>query len=205
MGLPWYRVHAVVLNDPGRLIAVHLMHTALVSGWAGSMAFYELAVFDPADPVLNPMWRQGMFVLPFMTRLGVTRTWNGWNISGESVSSYTLWSYDSVATCHIVLSGLLFFAAIWHWVNWDLELFDGPRDPKTQEIQPVLDLPKIFGIHLFLAGLLCFGFGAFHVTGLFGPGIWVSDPYGITGRVTPVAPSWGADGFDPYNPGGIAA
>jgi len=33
MGLPWYRVHTVVLNDPGRLIAVHLMHTALVSGW----------------------------------------------------------------------------------------------------------------------------------------------------------------------------
>ena len=38
MGLPWYRVHTVVLNDPGRLLAVHLMHTSLVSGWAGSMA-----------------------------------------------------------------------------------------------------------------------------------------------------------------------
>ena len=47
MGLPWYRVHTVVLNDPGRLISVHLMHTALVSGWAGSMAFYELAIFEP--------------------------------------------------------------------------------------------------------------------------------------------------------------
>jgi photosystem II CP47 chlorophyll apoprotein len=63
MALPWYRVHTVVLNDPGRLIAVHLMHTALVAGWAGSMALYELAVFDPSDPVLNPMWRQGMFVM----------------------------------------------------------------------------------------------------------------------------------------------
>jgi hypothetical protein len=28
------------------------MHTALVAGWAGSMALYELA-FDPSDPVLN--------------------------------------------------------------------------------------------------------------------------------------------------------
>ncbi len=36
------------------------------------MALYELAVFDPSDPVLNPMWRQGMFVMPFMARLGVT-------------------------------------------------------------------------------------------------------------------------------------
>ena len=75
MGLPWYRVHTVVLNDPGRLISVHLMHTALVSGWAGSMAFYEISIFDPSDPVLNPMWRQGMFVMPFMTRLGVTQSW----------------------------------------------------------------------------------------------------------------------------------
>ena len=200
MALPWYRVHTVVLNDPGRLIAVHLMHTALVAGWAGSMALYELAVFDPSDPVLNPMWRQGMFVMPFMTRLGITDSWGGWSITGESVSNPGIWSFEGVALSHIVLSGLCFLAAIWHWVYWDLELF---RDPRTGE--PALDLPKIFGIHLFLSGLACFGFGAFHVTGLFGPGIWVSDAYGITGKVQPVAPSWGADGFNPFNPGGIAA
>ena len=200
MGLPWYRVHTVVLNDPGRLIAVHLMHTALVAGWAGSMALYELSVFDPSDPVLNPMWRQGMFVLPFMTRLGVSTSWGGWTIDGESTSNAGFWSYEGVAASHIILSGLLFLAAIWHWVFWDLELF---RDPRTQA--PALDLPKIFGIHLFLSGVLCFGFGAFHVTGLFGPGIWVSDPYGLTGGCEPVAPAWGAEGFDPYNPGGIAS
>ncbi len=200
MGLPWYRVHTVVLNDPGRLIAVHLMHTSLVSGWAGSMAFYELAVFDPSDPVLNPMWRQGMFVLPFMTRLGITQSWGGWTISGETATNPGIWSYEGVATSHILLSGALFAAALWHWVYWDLELF---RDPRTGK--PALDLPKIFGIHLFLSGLLCFGFGAFHVTGLFGPGIWVSDPFGITGSVQAIKPSWGADGFDPFNPGGIAS
>ena len=44
MGLPWYRVHTVILNDPGRLISVHIMHTTLVAGWAGSMALYELAL-----------------------------------------------------------------------------------------------------------------------------------------------------------------
>jgi photosystem II CP47 chlorophyll apoprotein len=200
MALPWYRVHIVVLNDPGRLIAVHLMHTALVAGWAGSMALYELAVFDPSDPVLNPMWRQGMFVMPFMARLGVTDSWGGWSITGESVSNPGIWSFEGVALTHIVLSGMCFLAAIWHWVYWDLELF---RDPRTGE--PALDLPKIFGIHLFLSALLCFGFGAFHVTGTFGPGIWVSDAYGITGRVQGVAPAWGAEGFNPFNPGGIAS
>ncbi|KOR35799.1 MULTISPECIES: photosystem II chlorophyll-binding protein CP47 [Planktothricoides] len=200
MGLPWYRVHTVVLNDPGRLIAVHLMHTALVAGWAGSMALYELAIFDPSDPVLNPMWRQGMFVMPFMARLGVTDSWRGWSITGESVSDVGLWSFEGVAGAHIVLSGLLFLAAVWHWVYWDLELF---TDPRTGE--PALDLPKMFGIHLFLSGLLCFGFGAFHLTGLFGPGMWISDPYGLTGHVQPVAPEWGPDGFNPFNPGGIVA
>jgi photosystem II CP47 chlorophyll apoprotein len=200
MGLPWYRVHTVVLNDPGRLIAVHLMHTALVAGWAGSMALYELAIFDPSDAVLNPMWRQGMFVLPFMTRLGVTQSWGGWSITGEAAANPGIWSFEGVAAAHIILSGLLFLAACWHWVYWDLELF---RDPRTGE--PALDLPKMFGIHLFLSGLLCFGFGAFHLSGLFGPGMWVSDPYGLTGSVQPVAPEWGPAGFNPFNPGGIVA
>ncbi|MEY3866790.1 MAG: photosystem II chlorophyll-binding protein CP47 [Microcoleaceae cyanobacterium] len=200
MGLPWYRVHTVVLNDPGRLIAVHLMHTGLVAGWAGSMALYELAVFDPSDPVLNPMWRQGMFVLPFMARLGVTQSWGGWSVTGETAVNPGIWSFEGVAAAHIGLAGLLFLAAVWHWVYWDLELF---RDPRTGE--PALDLPKMFGIHLFLSGLLCFGFGAFHLSGVFGPGMWVSDPYGLTGHIQPVAPSWGPEGFDPFNPGGIVA
>ena len=200
MGLPWYRVHTVVLNDPGRLISVHLMHTALVAGWAGSMALFELATFDPSDAVLNPMWRQGMYVLPFMARLGVDTSWGGWSVTGETGASAGFWSFEGVAIAHIVLSGLLFLAAVWHWVYWDLELF---VDPRTG--QPALDLPKMFGIHLFLSGLLCFGFGAFHLTGLWGPGMWVSDAYGLTGHVQGVAPEWGPAGFNPFNPGGVVA
>ncbi|TYH83710.1 hypothetical protein ES332_D02G149300v1 [Gossypium tomentosum] len=154
MGLPWYRVHTVVLNDPGRLLSVHIMHTALVAGWASSMALYELAIFDPSDPVLDPI------------------------ITGGTITN----------PAHIVFSGLCFLAAIWHWVYWDLEIFCDERTGK-----PYLDLPKIFGIHLFLSGVACFGFGAFHVTGLYGPGIWVSDPYGLTGKVQPVNPAWGVE------------
>jgi photosystem II CP47 chlorophyll apoprotein len=141
-----------------------------------------------------------MFVMPFMVRLGVVNSWGGWNIYGESVANPGFWTFEGVAAAHIVLSGLLFLAACWHWVYWDLELF---RDPRTGE--PALDLPKIFGIHLLLAGILCFGFGAFHLTGVFGPGMWVSDPYATTGHVQPVAPEWGPAGFNPYNAGGVVA
>ncbi|RZC72696.1 hypothetical protein C5167_048177 [Papaver somniferum] len=200
MGLPWYRVHTVVLNDPGRLLSVHIMHTALVSGWAGSMALYELAVFDPSDPVLDPMWRQGMFVIAFMNRLGITNSWGGWSITGGTIMNPGIWSYEGVAGAHILFSGLCFLAAIWHWVYWDLEIFCDERTGK-----PSLYLPKIFGIHLFLSGVTCFGFGAFHVTGLYGPGIWVSDPYGLTGKVQSVNPAWVVEGFDPLASHHIAA
>jgi len=208
MGLPWYRVHSVVINDPGRLLAVHLMHTALLAGWAGSMALYELAIFDPSDPVLNPMWRQGMYVMPFMARLGVTNSWNGWNILGgssaTSFDSLGYWgkalpfsTFEGVAVAHILFSGLLMLAAIWHWTYWDLELWE---DSRTGEA--ALDLPKIFGIHLTLAGAVCFWFGLGHCANV---GIWVSDPYGLTGHIEKVAPAWGAEGFNPFNPGGITA
>lgn len=200
MGLPWYRVHTVVLNDPGRLIAVHIMHNALCAGFAGSMLLFELALFDPSDPVLNPMWRQGCFVMPFVARLGVTTSWQGWSITGETVANPGFWTFEMVAIAHIIYSGLSFLAACWHWVYWDIATF---YDEETGE--PALDLPRIFGIHLFLAGLLCFGFGAFHLTGIFGPGMWVSDPYGLTGHVQGVAPAWGSEGFDPQNPGGVVA
>lgn len=136
MGLTWFRVHAVVLNDPGRLLSVHLMHTALIAGWAGSMAIYELAIYDPSDPIFNPMWRQGMFVLPFMSRLGVITSWAGWSIG----SIPSAWSYETVAGAHICLSGLLMLASMWHWVFWDLDCFH---------------LPKLFGIHLILSAVLC--------------------------------------------------
>ncbi len=32
-----------------------------------------------------------------------------------------------------------------------------------------------------------------------------SDGYGLTGSVQPVAPEWGPDGFNPFNPGGVVA
>jgi len=81
MGLPWYRVHTVVLNDPGRLISVHLMHTARrrLGRFYGSVR-----TGDFLTPTIRfqPNVAAGMFVLPFMARLGVTQSWGGWSLSG---------------------------------------------------------------------------------------------------------------------------
>ncbi|PHT98347.1 Photosystem II CP47 reaction center protein [Capsicum chinense] len=150
MGFPWYHVHTIVLNDPGRLFSIHIMHTTLVAGWAGYVRY-----------TLHDSFRDNQL----MGQLEYHR--------GDS---------------------------IWHWVYWDLEIFCDERTGK-----PSLDLPKIFEIHLFLSGVTCFGFGAFHVIGLYGTGIWVSNPYGLMRKVQPVNPSWGMKGFNLFVPGGIAS
>ena len=52
--------------------------------------------------------------------------------------------------------------------------------------------------------MACSGFGAFHITGLYSPEIWVSDPYGLAGKVQAVNLAWGAnpargaEGFDSF-------
>ncbi len=196
VALPWFRVHVVVLNDPGRLLAVHLVHTGLVAGWAASMAIFEAGRYDPTDPRFNPMWRQGMYVLPFMARLGVTSSWTGWDLAPPGTR--TFWTIEGVAVSHILLAGLLWAASLWHWVFWDLDLFRDRRSNKRG-----IDSPKLFGIHLTLAGLLCLTFGSFH-TATF-PGIWVSDVFSVAGGIQPVQPDWTVRGFDAFSPGGIVA
>jgi hypothetical protein len=71
---------------------------------------------------------------------GLVSGWAGWSIL-EAV-----WSYEGVASAHIVLAGLLFAASYWYWTYWDDE--------------PVLHFRAIAGDcgMLCLLGLLQLGF-----------------------------------------------
>ena len=147
------------------------------------------------------MWRQGMFVLPFLARLGTTGSWSGWRLDAPldvSTKTASIWTVEGIAVAHVLLAGLLWAASLWHWVFWDLDLF---RDRRSNN--RVIDSPKLFGIHLLLSGLLCLTFGSFHAATF--PGIWVSDVFSIAGGVVVVLPDWTVRGFDAYNPGGIVA
>ncbi|MBA0760120.1 hypothetical protein Gotri_022898, partial [Gossypium trilobum] len=68
--------------------------------------------------------------------------------------------------------------------------------------KPSLDLPKIFEIHLFLSRV---NFDKFHVTKLYGYRKWVSDPYGLTGKVQAINPTWNMEDFDPFVPEGVSS
>ena len=93
--LPWFRVHIVILNDPGRLISVHIMHTGMLASWSGLIVLYELIIFDPTDPAYNPCWRQGSYVIPFISRIGAISSLYSWSLGIKL--NYSIWTYETIA------------------------------------------------------------------------------------------------------------
>ncbi|KAL0541437.1 hypothetical protein IC582_021482 [Cucumis melo] len=106
------------------------------------------------------MWRQGMFVIPFMIGLEITNSWEGWSITGGTIMNL----------------------AIWLWVYWDLEIF-------CDEPYRFFGFGEDFWNSFISLGLGCFVFGAFHVTELYGPRIWLFDPYRLTEKVQAINPT----------------
>jgi photosystem II CP47 chlorophyll apoprotein len=156
------------------------MHTGQISGWAGSMLLYELLIVDRSDTVFNPIWRQGCYVIPFASRLGTTKSSYGW-YQGDGFSEFK-WTYEAVVVSHILLSGLLILSSQWHWVYSDLDLFISSSSGNL-----VIDLNRVFGIHLTLASVTCYAYGYIHLASS-GPGMWTSDSYGLLGDARSIKP-----------------
>jgi photosystem II CP47 chlorophyll apoprotein len=153
------------------------------------MLLYEILLLDTSDPILNPLWRQGTFVLPYVVRLGLAKSQFNW---GLFPGNPPVWRLEFVLISHILLAGLLILASFWHWAYWDLDLFlVGSR-------LLLIDLFSVFGIHLSLAASVCFSFGLFHFTGLFGPGILTSDSAALIGGIRWVKPAFTLLNLGPF-------
>jgi photosystem II CP47 chlorophyll apoprotein len=114
--LPWFRVHIVILNDPGRLISVHIMHSGFAAGWSGVMVLYELITVDPTDPVYNPIWRQGClpFIFAQLSGLSVLAAfwhWAYWdlNVFVSSLTGKLVLDLNQIIGIHVSLASLLCF------------------------------------------------------------------------------------------------
>ena len=81
----------MVLSDPGRLISIHLVHTALTSGWCRIMLLYELIIIDFSDPVFNPQWCQSCYILPLSLRIDVISSISKWSLG--LVPEVTFWGF----------------------------------------------------------------------------------------------------------------
>lgn len=66
------------------------------------------------DPIFNPLWRQSSFVIPQAGRLGLVCSTIGDTVT-VGLSSTVVWNFEMMSLAHILLSGLLVIAAIWHW------------------------------------------------------------------------------------------
>ena len=60
--------------EDGEILKITNLMEALIASWTGPMVLYELEVFDPSNHVLDPMWRQGIFVILSVTRLAITNS-----------------------------------------------------------------------------------------------------------------------------------
>ena len=170
---------------------MHIIHTGLAAGWSGVMVLYELITFDPTDPVYTPSFRQGCYLIPFISRIGVISSVYSWAL-GIKLRINHLWTYETINAAHISFAGVLILAGFWHWAYWDLNVFAHSATGCL-----VIDLNRIVGIHLFLASSVCFGFGYSHLSGFLGPGMWTSDSKGVVGSIRFVKPMYSVIGLAP--------
>lgn len=126
------------------------MHRAFVTGWSDILILYELILVDSTDPIYNPIWRQGCYGIPFISRLGVLCSLYNWSL-GIEFNLKASWTYETVFLAHLSLSGSLIVSSLWHWAYWDIEIFVGYGTTNL-----VLDLNQLFGTSSRLYISLCF-------------------------------------------------
>jgi photosystem II CP43 chlorophyll apoprotein len=66
IGFAWWAGNARLINLSGKLLGAHVSHARLIIFWAGAMTLFEVAHFVPE----NPMYEQGLILLPLLDTLG---------------------------------------------------------------------------------------------------------------------------------------
>jgi photosystem II CP43 chlorophyll apoprotein len=99
---PWWRGNARFMDQSGQLLGAHLAQAALMTLWAGAMTLFELSHFNSAQP----MYEQGLILLPNLARLGYGVSAGG--IVGD------LSAYYAIGVVHLVSSMVLAAGGLFH-------------------------------------------------------------------------------------------
>ncbi|MEO1519988.1 MAG: chlorophyll a/b binding light-harvesting protein [Cyanobacteria bacterium J06633_2] len=140
--IPFRAGNARLVDLSGKLLGAHVAHAGLIVFWAGAITLFEVSRFDYAQP----MYEQGLILLPNLARLGI-----GVGDGGIVTSTYP---YFVIGALHLISSAFLGAGGVYHslfGVNKleDNYSFFGYRwnDPGK--------MTTILGIHLGLLGLGC--------------------------------------------------
>jgi photosystem II CP43 chlorophyll apoprotein len=86
----------------GKFLGAHIVHTALISLWSGSMAFFEVSHFV----YVKPLYEQGFILFPHVANLSFSV-----GAGGEITEIY---SYFVLGVFHIISAGILSFGGVYH-------------------------------------------------------------------------------------------
>ena len=137
---PWWAGNARLINDSGRLLGAHVAHAGLIVFWAGAYTLFELGRFDP----VQPMYDQGLILLPNLARLGL-----GIGAEGTVIDTYP---YFVIGVVHLISSAFLGFGGIFHALNGPTRLEDSfPRYGYRWDDGG--RMTQILGAHLILLGV----------------------------------------------------
>jgi photosystem II CP43 chlorophyll apoprotein len=176
---PWWAGNARLTNLSGRLLGAHIAHAGLIVLWAGSMTLFEMSHYDLGQP----MFQQGLILLPHLATLGF-----GVGANGQIIDTQ---SYLAIGAIHLISAAVLGAGGIFHSIRGAAIL---PQDSTIPgqfgyDWQDPQKMTTILGIHLILLGI-----GAWLLVakamfwgGLYDPALSsvrvVSDPTLSAGRI----------------------
>ena len=138
--IPWWSGNARLTDMSGRLLGAHVAHGGLIVFWAGAITLFEISRFD----VTQPMYEQGLILLPHLASLG----W-GVGAEGEIVSTYP---YFVIGALHLISSAFLGFGGIYHSL-FGLAYLENKFSFFGYDWRDTNKMTTIIGIHLILLGL----------------------------------------------------
>jgi len=139
----WLAGNARLVNLSGKLLGAHVAHAGLIMLWAGGMTLFEVAHWDPAQP----MGSQGLILLPHLATLGI-----GVNAEGVATDPYP---FFVVGVLHLIASAVLGAGGIFHALLGPEVLAKGETFAEFfgYDWEDDDKMTTILGIHLLLLGL----------------------------------------------------
>ena len=137
----WWSGNARLIKLSGKYLGAHVVHTALIIFWCGSMALFELSHL-----VCNkPLFEQGFILLPHLGTLAFSV-----GVGGEIIDIY---SYLVSSAFHLISSGILGLGGVYHAIFGPERLEETVHNSKfASSWQDRFRITAILGAHLGIVG-----------------------------------------------------